>query len=116
MLVFGYWTVGGGGVGRECRSRWSAEGEGKGVGGGGEPLQMVPESRAMAGSVGPIDLEEQELMKVERKRHRNRIAATRCRRRKLERIARLQDKVASLKAQNVTLENQAGECPPFCHI
>uniref|UniRef100_UPI0035902C1F transcription factor JunB-like n=1 Tax=Myxine glutinosa TaxID=7769 RepID=UPI0035902C1F len=76
-----------------------------------EPLQMVPESRAMPGSLGslgPIDLEEQEIMKVERKRHRNRIAATRCRRRKLERIARLQDKVASLKAQNVTLENQAG--------
>lgn len=50
-----------------------------------------------------IDLHDQERLKLERKRLRNRIAASKCRRRKLERIARLEDKVAHLKGENAEL-------------
>lgn len=53
----------------------------------------------------PIDMEDQERLKLERKRLRNRIAASKCRRRKLERIARLEDKVAHLKSENAELTN-----------
>ncbi|KAG8236384.1 hypothetical protein J437_LFUL014905 [Ladona fulva] len=54
-------------------------------------------------SVSPIDMECQERIKLERKRQRNRIAASKCRRRKLERIARLEDKVRLLKGENSEL-------------
>lgn len=50
--------------------------------------------------MSPIDMEDQERIKLERKRQRNRIAASKCRRRKLERIARLEDKVKQLKGEN----------------
>ena len=46
-------------------------------------------------------------MKVERKRLRNRIAASKCRMRKLERISRLEDKVKSLKSHNTDLASTA---------
>nr|1S9K_E Chain E, Transcription factor AP-1 [Homo sapiens] len=42
-----------------------------------------------------------------RKRMRNRIAASKCRKRKLERIARLEEKVKTLKAQNSELASTA---------
>lgn len=54
-------------------------------------------------SVAPIDMEDQERIKLERKRQRNRLAASKCRRRKLERIARLEEKVKDLKAENSEL-------------
>uniref|UniRef100_A0A674JXJ2 Transcription factor JunB n=1 Tax=Terrapene triunguis TaxID=2587831 RepID=A0A674JXJ2_9SAUR len=54
-------------------------------------------------SLSPLDAESQERLKAERKRLRNRIAASKCRRRKLERIARLEDKVKALKGQNAEL-------------
>jgi len=41
--------------------------------------------------------------KLERKRERNRIAATKCRMRKMERIAQLDQEVAELKSQNTML-------------
>ncbi|XP_007642008.1 transcription factor AP-1 [Cricetulus griseus] len=44
---------------------------------------------------------------AERKRMRNRIAASKCRKRKLERIARLEEKVKTLKAQNSELASTA---------
>ena len=50
--------------------------------------------------MSPIDMEDQERIKLERKRQRNRVAASKCRRRKLERIARLEDKVKILKGEN----------------
>lgn len=53
--------------------------------------------------MSPIDMENQERIKLERKRQRNRIAASKCRRRKLERIARLEDKVKVLKNDNSEL-------------
>lgn len=44
----------------------------------------------------PVDLEKQEEEKTERKRERNRIAATKCRKRKIERINILEDEVKLL--------------------
>jgi len=52
----------------------------------------------------PIDMASQEKIKLERKRQRNRIAASKCRKRKLERIAKLEDKVKLLKTENQKLE------------
>uniref|UniRef100_A0A182WCA1 BZIP domain-containing protein n=1 Tax=Anopheles minimus TaxID=112268 RepID=A0A182WCA1_9DIPT len=53
--------------------------------------------------VSPIDMESQERIKLERKRLRNRVAASKCRRRKLERISKLEDRVKELKSQNSEL-------------
>merc|ERR1712154_42528 len=50
--------------------------------------------------VSPIDMETQEKIKLERKRLRNRQAAAKCRKRKLERISLLDDRVAQLKTEN----------------
>uniref|UniRef100_A0A8C5WBA5 BZIP domain-containing protein n=1 Tax=Leptobrachium leishanense TaxID=445787 RepID=A0A8C5WBA5_9ANUR len=58
-------------------------------------------------SLSPIDMETQERIKAERKRLRNRIAASKCRKRKLERIARLEEKVKVLKSQNSDLASTA---------
>lgn len=55
----------------------------------------------------PINMEDQEMAKLERKRARNRIAATKCRNRKLERIARLEERVKELKEQNLDLAQTA---------
>ena len=55
----------------------------------------------------PIDMNDQEVIKVERKRARNRIAARKCRHRKLERITRLEEKVSDLKAKNNQLLQNA---------
>ncbi|KAM6033774.1 transcription factor JunD-like [Chlamydotis macqueenii] len=79
-----------------------------------EEPQTVPEVPPSAGgeggssaatppSLSPLDAESQERLKAERKRLRNRIAASKCRRRKLERIARLEEKVKALKGQNAEL-------------
>jgi len=57
--------------------------------------------------IRPIDMDEQEVVKLERKRARNRQAATRCRNRKLERIARLEERVTELKGQNSQLQQSA---------
>ncbi|XP_036618888.1 transcription factor jun-B [Trichosurus vulpecula] len=74
-----------------------------------EEPQTVPEARSRDGTppVSPINMEDQERIKVERKRLRNRLAATKCRKRKLERIARLEDKVKTLKSENAGLSNTA---------
>lgn len=53
--------------------------------------------------MSPIDMESQEKIKLERKRQRNRVAASKCRKRKLERISKLEDKVKNLKGENVEL-------------
>lgn len=51
----------------------------------------------------PIDMENQEKIKLERKRQRNRVAASKCRKRKLERISKLEDRVKCLKGENSDL-------------
>merc|ERR1712001_562582 len=50
--------------------------------------------------ISPIDMESQEVIKLERKRLRNRLAASKCRKRKLERISNLDEKVNDLKDEN----------------
>ncbi|XP_028311922.1 junB proto-oncogene, AP-1 transcription factor subunit b [Gouania willdenowi] len=75
-----------------------------------EEPQTVPDLLGSDGSsppMSPIDLESQERIKAERKRLRNRLAATKCRRRKLERIARLEEKVKGLKSDNAGLSSTA---------
>lgn len=70
-----------------------------------EEPQTVPclsSSPAMS-PLQPIDMESQEAIKVERKRARNRVAARKCRTRKLERISRLELRVEELKGQNSDL-------------
>ncbi|KAL2100134.1 hypothetical protein ACEWY4_004528 [Coilia grayii] len=67
---------------------------------GADPASSPP-------SLSPIDLETQERIKAERKKLRNRIAASKCRRRKLERISRLEEKVKVLKTQNSDLASTA---------
>merc|ERR1739836_363065 len=56
-----------------------------------------------AAGVSPIDMETQEKIKLERKRLRNRQAAAKCRKRILERISQLDDRVAQLKTENTDL-------------
>lgn len=56
------------------------------------------------GKPQPINMVDQERIKLERKRHRNRIAASKCRKRKLEKISQLEDKVKDLKGENAKLE------------
>lgn len=67
--------------------------------------------------VSPVNMEQQEHIKLERKRLRNRVAASKCRRRKLDRIAKLEEKVAQLKGQNSSLYLIAGELrKQVCHL
>ncbi|XP_031434146.1 junE proto-oncogene, AP-1 transcription factor subunit [Clupea harengus] len=83
--------------------------------GGMDAPQTVPEVPHPPGadptssppSLSPIDLETQERIKAERKKLRNRIAASKCRKRKLERISRLEEKVKVLKTQNSDLASTA---------
>ncbi|XP_034564952.1 junE proto-oncogene, AP-1 transcription factor subunit [Notolabrus celidotus] len=97
-------------------------GSGSSHGSGGAPQahprsldapQTVPEVHHPPGdptsppSLSPIDLETQERIKAERKKLRNRIAASKCRKRKLERISRLEEKVKVLKNQNSDLASTA---------
>lgn len=68
-----------------------------------EELQRVPDMNSETPPLSPIDMENQERIKAERKRMRNRIAASKCRKRKLERLSRLEEKVKFLKTQNTEL-------------
>ena len=51
----------------------------------------------------PIDLEVQEIVKRERKKLKNRVAASKCRKKKLEREAQLEVRVQHLKEKNIEL-------------
>lgn len=72
-----------------------------------EEPQTVPEMSGDTPPLSPIDMESQERIKAERKRMRNRVAASKCRKRKLERISRLEDRVKSLKNQHTELISSA---------
>jgi len=71
-----------------------------------EEPQTVP-CLSSSPPLSPINMESQEKIKLERKRARNRVAARKCRTRKLERISRLEDRVADLKGQNNDLASTA---------
>lgn len=72
-----------------------------------EEPQTVPEMSGETPPLSPIDMETQERIKAERKRMRNRVAASKCRKRKLERISRLEERVKNLKSQNTELVSSA---------
>jgi len=65
----------------------------------GSESMLSPNTSGMS----PIDMESQEKIKLERKRLRNRLAASKCRKRKLERISQLDERVAQLKTENSDL-------------
>uniref|UniRef100_A0A1L8DH85 Putative transcriptional activator of the jun family n=1 Tax=Nyssomyia neivai TaxID=330878 RepID=A0A1L8DH85_9DIPT len=67
------------------------------------PIKDEPQTVPNSPSLSPIDMENQEKIKLERKRQRNRVAASKCRKRKLERISKLEDKVKCLKGENSEL-------------
>merc|ERR1719242_2562668 len=67
------------------------------------PCLSTSPAPAMSPALQPINMETQEVIKVERKRARNRVTARKCRTRKLERISRLEDRVEELKGQNSDL-------------
>ena len=71
-----------------------------------EEPQTVP-CLGLTPPLSPINLESQERIKLKRKRERNRVAARKCRTRKLERISRLEDRVSILKGQNNDLSDTA---------
>ena len=60
---------------------------------------------AGGGAFAPIDMDSQEMIKLERKRSRNRVAATKCRKKKLEKISKLEDRVKDLKGENNELSS-----------
>ena len=72
-----------------------------------EEPQTVPEMSGDTPPLSPIDMESQERIKAERKRMRNRVAASKCRKRKLERISRLEDRVKNLKSTHTELVSSA---------
>lgn len=74
------------------------------------PNHIIKEERIVPNDtssppMSPINMESQEKIKLERKRQRNRVAASKCRRRKLERIAKLEEKVKALKSENNDLSS-----------
>ena len=74
-----------------------------------EESVKTPVSKGRGGGrskkITPINMESQEKIKLERKRLRNRLAASKCRKRKLERISQLEVKVKDLKGENSELYN-----------
>jgi len=70
-----------------------------------ESVQSPPKKRGGSRKITPINMESQEKIKLERKRMRNRLAASKCRKRKLERISQLELKVKDLKGENSELYN-----------
>ena len=63
-------------------------------------------SQEMLRQIVPADMKTMEYMKVERKKARNRIAASKCRLRRLQRESDLQEKVRRLKDHNQELNNE----------
>lgn len=74
-------------------------------------VKIENESQVVPGTppLPPIDLELQETVKNERKKQRNRVAASKCRKRKLEKEADLELKVDHLKGINTKLHAEITE-------
>merc|ERR1712213_279140 len=78
----------------------------------GVKIKDEPDDQSLSGSeslqgsesfMSPVDMDCQEKIKLERKRLRNRLAASKCRQRKLDRISQLDDRVQQLKSENADL-------------
>ncbi|KAG8594524.1 hypothetical protein GDO81_001234 [Engystomops pustulosus] len=69
--------------------------------------QIVPEGTSFGDSppLSPINMDKQERIKAERKKLRNRIAASKCRKRKLERISRIQRTIPKYKIQMISFRD-----------
>lgn len=74
-----------------------------------DEAQIVPSNTPPLQSTTPIDLKMQEVIKHERKKLRNRLAAQRCRKRKIEREDELKIKVKELKTDNSELTTTRSE-------
>lgn len=61
----------------------------------------------MAGEFATLDMEEQEKLRLERKRAKNRLAAQKCQLKKVERIKQLESRVNFLKDKNSCLSAKA---------
>lgn len=74
-------------------------------------VKLENESQVVPGTppLPPIDLALQETVKNERKKQRNRVAASKCRKRKLEKEADLEVKVSNLKSINSQLHTEVCE-------
>ena len=74
-------------------------------------VKLENESQVVPGTppLPPIDLALQETVKNERKKQRNRVAASKCRKRKLEKEADLEEKVDKLKNINSKLSSEVYE-------
>lgn len=83
-------------------SSHSQQRNGMGSDNSGLPTQMMKELRRVV----PADIKTQEQMKVERKKARNRIAASKCRLRRLQRESELQGKVRVLRDHNQELNHE----------
>ena len=72
----------------------------------GMDTSLPPQMMKELSRVVPADIKTQEQMKVERKKARNRIAASKCRLRRLQRESDLQGKVRVLREHNQELNNE----------
>ena len=74
-------------------------------------VKLENESQVVPGTppLPPIDLALQETVKNERKKQRNRVAASKCRKRKLEKEADLEVKVSELKDINTKLHSEVND-------
>merc|ERR1712032_1710249 len=68
-----------------------------------QSLLTSPDVQMLKLTSPELDMETQEKIKLDRKRQRNRLAASKCRKRKLERISQLDDRVSALKNENADL-------------
>jgi len=64
------------------------------------PLSVQGDNSMSHLDMNPINLDQQEQIKHQRKKLRNRLAAQRCRKRKIEREDTLKDKVKELRQKN----------------